>query len=42
MENYEETLEAAKGWYIIAKDQHNQLAIDILEKQFPELKESED
>ena len=46
MENYEqkhkEDLEAAKGWYKIAKDQNNQLAVEILETQFPELEESED
>ena len=42
MENHKENLESAKEWYKIAKEQNNQLAIEILEKHFPELKESED
>jgi len=40
--NYEEDLESAKGWLAIAKENNNNLAIQILEKLFPELKESED
>lgn len=39
---YKEDLEAAKGWLAIAKENHNKIAIQILEKFFPELKESED
>jgi len=40
--NYEEDLESAKEWLAIAKENNNNLAIQILEKLFPELKESED
>ena len=42
MENHKENLKSAKEWYKIAKEQHNQLAIEILEKKFPELAESDD
>lgn len=46
MENYEqkhkEDLEEAKGWLAIAKENNDKIAIQILEKFFPELKESED
>lgn len=39
---HKEDLEAAKGWLAIAKENNNMIAIQILEKFFPELKESED
>ncbi len=41
-EKYKEDLEAAKGWLTMAKENNNTIAIQILEKLFPELKESED
>ena len=41
-EKHKEDLEAAKGWLVIAKENNNKIAIQILEKFFPELKESED
>lgn len=37
-----EDLEAAKGWYAIAKENDNKLGMQILENLFPELCESED
>lgn len=37
----EENYKAAQEWYKIAKEQSNQLAIEILENHFPELKESD-
>lgn len=39
---HKEDLEAAKGWYTIAKENDNKLGIQILEDLFPELRESED
>ena len=39
---HQEDLEAAKGWLAIAKENDNKIAIQILEKFFPELRESED
>jgi UDP-glucose 4-epimerase len=41
-QKYKEDLEAAKGWLAIAKENNNKIAIQILEKLFPELFESED
>lgn len=41
-QKHQEDLEAAKGWLAIAKENDNKIAIQILEKFFPELKESED
>lgn len=41
-QKHQEDLEAAKGWLAIAKENNNTIAIQILEKFFPELKESED
>lgn len=40
--NHQEDLEAAKGWLAIAKKNNNEIAIQILERFFPELRESED
>jgi hypothetical protein len=44
--NYEkkhrEDLESAKDWLAIAKENDNKIAIQIIEKFFPDLKESED
>ncbi len=41
-QKHQEDLEAAKGWLAIAKENNNTIAIQILEKFFPELRESED
>jgi hypothetical protein len=41
-QKHQEDLEAAKGWLAIAKENNNTIAIQILKKFFPELKESED
>lgn len=41
-EERKEDLEAAKGWLAVAKENDNKIAIQILEKFFPELRESED
>ena len=41
-QKHKEDLEAAKGWLAIAKENGNKIAIQILEKFFPELRESED
>lgn len=41
-QKHQEDLEAAKGWLAIAKENNNKIAIQILEKFFPELRESED
>ena len=41
-QKHQEDLEAAKGWLTIAKENDNKIAIQILEKFFPELRESED
>lgn len=41
-QKHKEDLEAAKGWLAIAKENNNKIAIQILEKFFPELRESED
>ena len=41
-QKHKEDLEAAKGWLEIAKKDNNTMATQILEKFFPELKESEE
>lgn len=41
-QKHQEDLEAAKSWLAIAKENNNTIAIQILEKFFPELKESKD
>ena len=41
-QKHQKDLEAANGWLALAKENNNTIAIQILEKFFPELKESED
>lgn len=41
-QKHREDLEEAKNWLAIAKENNNKFAIQILEKFFPELRESEE